>query len=688
MQSVDATDSMTNVAEASVHLLNLPSTSKNFLTLMILISRANGLSFTLIAYHEVLIPLFLELCTTHLKMTTINYGHTYSTALAAYPNSGILVLGDLNHFVPGNLCSSFKLKKLVSLPTRGNNTLDQIYSSLSKYYDGALILPPVGLSDHSSVLLQPSGVQPTKLQSSRIQRRVCKPANKRALFSSLKAMNWTPLYRANTCEDKFNLFHSQITTVINSCLPVRSIKLHPTDKPWMTADIKDAIKKRQRAWSKGNIVQYNMFRNKVSRLCKNARSSFYNNSIANMQETNPKKWWDNIKLLSGLSKPPLLTKIHVDGAKLKDGELAEALNDCFTNVTSDIQPLDFTPVDTNHSPDEYIISPESVEKALLSIKERKSNGPDDIPNWVLKNFASVIYSPICSLFNSSINEGYVPSLWKCANVIPINKVPRPTSINTDFRPISLTPVLSKILEGFVFEWLAAIIMPNIDPYQYGCVKKSSTTHALVHLIHHWLNATKAPNTVIRSCLIDFSKAFDRIDHTILLHKLQLFNTPQVLLNWCANFLPNRKQRVCLNSFSSPWKHVHAGVPQGTKLGPLFFLVMVNDLRTDLPLYKYVDDCTIYEVVTKGESSMLQNELNKIIEWTNSNNMKINVTKTKELSISFLKNSLPAERLTVNNQSLDPIRSSKLLGVNLSTDLKWSIHIDEVCASQQANVFLL
>ena len=153
------------------------------------------------------------------------------------------------------------------------------------------------------------------------------------------------------------------------------------------------------------------------------------------KKTNPKKWWGNIKLLYGLSKPPSLIKIYVDGSELKDGELSEALNDCFTNVTSDIQPLDFTPVDTNHSPDEYVISPESVEKALLSIKERKSNGPDDIPNWVLKNFASVIYSPICSLFSSSINESYVPPLWKCANVIPINKLPRPTSINSDFRPI-------------------------------------------------------------------------------------------------------------------------------------------------------------------------------------------------------------------------------------------------------------
>ena len=106
----------------------------------------------------------------------------------------------------------------------------------------------------------------------------------------------------------------------------------------------------------------------------------------------------------------------------------------------------------------------------------------------------------------------------------------------------------------------------------------------------------------------------------------------------------------------------------------------------LPIYKYVDDCTIYEVVTKGEPSILKNELNKIIEWTNSNYMKINVTKTNELSISFLKNSLPAERLTVNNQSLDPIRSSKLLGVNLSTDLKWSIHIN--CARASKRLFAL
>ena len=169
--------------------------------------------------------------------------------------------------------------------------------------------------------------------------------------------------------------------------------------------------------------------------------------------------------MPSLSKPVTQTSIIAYGIALKDSGLAEALNNCFNDAICDIEPLVFNPLLVEHSTDNYVINPESVEEALLSIQEQ-SKGPDDIPNWILKNFVSVIHHPSCSIFNSSINQGHVPLLWKCANVIPINKVPQLTSISTDFRPISLTSVLSKIQEGFVFECLSAIIMPQVDPYQF------------------------------------------------------------------------------------------------------------------------------------------------------------------------------------------------------------------------------
>lgn len=208
--------------------------------------------------------------------------------------------------------------------------------------------------------------------------------------------------------------------------------------------------------------------------------------------------------MSGLSKPTPLSCISIDGSFLRDTDLAEAINDSFSNVASNIPPLEFAPIPVHYTPDEYIISPEAVERSLLAIKERKSCGPDEIPNWVLKDFAPILCRPVCSIFNSPISQGHVPSLWKYANVLPLGKVPQPRSIDSDLRPISLTAVLSKVLEGFVFYWLAAVVMPHIDPFQFGCLIDFSKAFDRIE------------QTVVRSCLIYFSRVFDRIDHNISL----------------------------------------------------------------------------------------------------------------------------------------------------------------------------
>jgi hypothetical protein len=134
----------------------------------------------------------------------------------------------------------------------------------------------------------------------------------------------------------------------------------------------------------------------------------------------------------------------------------------------------------------------------------------------------------------------------------------------------------------------------------------------------------------------------------------------------------------MGKIKSDWKEINAGVPQGTILAPLFFLIIINDLTTTLPLYKYVDDCTTYEVASRPTNyTMLQTDLNIVNTWTEANYMRPNIKKTKEFRISFLKTPLAIDQLTINNISLDIVKSFKLLGITISSDLTWNIHVDDI-----------
>jgi hypothetical protein len=156
---------------------------------------------------------------------------------------------------------------------------------------------------------------------------------------------------------------------------MRTVKHHPKDKPWITPVIKESIKKRQQAWLNNDLHHYNVYRNKVIKLCKRARQRFYNEKNNYMHESNPKKWWDGIKLLSGLSNPPPLTSLAVNGTVLNDFDLAVAINESFCSVAADIPQLNFTPIPVSNIPDEYIITHDAVELALVVVQDRKSVGP-------------------------------------------------------------------------------------------------------------------------------------------------------------------------------------------------------------------------------------------------------------------------------------------------------------------------
>ena len=264
----------------------------------------------------------------------------------------------------------------------------------------------------------------------------------------------------------------------------------------------------------------------------------------------------------------------------------------------------------------------------------------------------------------------------------------PKSIESDLRPISLTPILSKELETHIVRWIWDSIDGSVDPTQYGSVKGCSTTQALVNLIHNWYQATDTLGQDVRTLFLDYSKAFDLINHNILLHKLEILGVPPLILKWIASFLCERKQHVRIANSVSPWNTLNGGVPQGTKLGPVLFILMIHDLRPELPTVKYVDDTTIYTVTKDPNTTVLQEAATYASDWSCANNMKVNASKTKLMNISFSKTKKEYPPIYINGVEIEVVNRIKVLGVFLESDLSWKTHVEFITKKASKNIFLL
>ena len=208
--------------------------------------------------------------------------------------------------------------------------------------------------------------------------------------------------------------------------------------------------------------------------------------------------------------------------KTTDGNvelLASKMNDFFISVSEHLPRLDrnIEAFDVEgHLPDEYVIDLTTTLQALSKVKANKATGPDNVPAWILKNHANILAGPLTAIFNSSLREGIIPDTWKSANVIPVPKVNPPNTIEKDVRPISLTPIASKTLESIILNMVNEKIAENIKRNQFGGMGGASTTDALVEMIHRWSEATDKLDHYVRVALLDFSKAFDLINHNTLL----------------------------------------------------------------------------------------------------------------------------------------------------------------------------
>ena len=274
---------------------------------------------------------------------------------------------------------------------------------------------------------------------------------KSAFVASLKKVSWLPLYRMTSCQDMFYYFNYHIQSLLNKHLPYRSIIKYQTHKPWVTEEYKQLITERQAYFRCGNTVQYNILRNSVNRASKSLRSRYYKNNVQSMKTCNPGKWWQKTFELLGLpmNRSESFNLLAEDQCGGDMNILVNDLNNFFQSVSAHLTPIDNSVQQKPVNNDNLIISLKEVELKLMNTNLKKATGPDDLPNWILRDLSCIIAPPICAISNQFIRECKLPIEWKKVNVTLIPKVHPPRSIQSDVRPISLTPTVSKYLESFI-----------------------------------------------------------------------------------------------------------------------------------------------------------------------------------------------------------------------------------------------
>ena len=383
-----------------------------------------------------------------------------------------------------------------------------------------------------------------------------------------------------------------------------------------------------------------------------------------------------------------------------DQDIANAFNDFFVNIPSKlkepIKPSVFewlqnyvkSKVNDNTNFSIPLVNCSFVRNYLSSIDVAKSTGLDSIGPRLLKIAPNVLTPGITYMINKSLASGVFPGIWKHAKVNPIFKAGSKDDVN-NYRPISILPTLSKIIE----KWIQIKLMSYLNKHtllrenQSGFRKNHSTESALILMTDTWLK-TINEGKLVGCAMIDFRKAFDLVDHQLLLKKLRIYQFSDMSLSWFKSYLSNRIQQVVINDCSSVNGDVLCGVPQGSILGPLLCLLFISDLPlslNDSPISVdlYADDTTLYSSASDKTSleTNLQNVLDLVHIWCLENGMLINIEKTKLMLIasrqkrhSLLDGNL---KLVYNNLELQISSNEKILGVHVDENLVWNNHFQQI-----------
>ena len=467
----------------------------------------------------------------------------------------------------------------------------------------------------------------------------------------LNNIDWASITDDNDLDNVAEKFTETLIKAAEKTVQNKTVTIRRDDYPWINSKL---IRNRKRLFRKArksnnNIRLWQKFktvRNKVIYEIRQSKQLYFENlaSSINIDKPNPKLFWEVSKQLmkSGLSQeaiPPLRCNNQIFES---DTDKANILNDYFASQSKVRYPDKPLPnsqrrIDINLS--SIVITEQDVKDSLSTLKINKSSGPDFVSPRLLKEGASIIVKPLTKIFNKSLQSAHFPKPWKYANVTPIHKK-EDKSLPSNYRPVSLLSQIGKSMEKCIHKHMFNYVNLHqlLTPLQSGFIPKDSTTNQLIHLYHTFCEAVDDGKEV-SVVFCDISKAFDRVWHKGFLHKLENIGCTGKLLEWFKSYLCERKQRVVLKGQASNWTDVEAGVPQGSVLGPLLFLIFINDIVKDInsSIRLFADDTSLYKIVENPNAAALSlnTDLDKIYQWADVWLVEFNPLKTFTMTISIL-----------------------------------------------------
>ena len=402
--------------------------------------------------------------------------------------------------------------------------------------------------------------------------------------------------------------------------------------------------------------------------------------VAQDAKTNPKKFWNfvNNKTKTKPGIPNLQKSDNKDDMTSNDKEKAEVLLDYFSSVFTQ-EPVGEVPtmeqVDTDTTLDDIDFTEDTVKKKLKQLKPNKSPGPDNIHPRILKELSDALAKPLFLLFVASAEQETIPDEWRTATVSAIFKKGS-KKVPNNYRPVSLTCITCKLLESIFRDNIIEHMKSNnlFSKSQFGFIGGRSTVLQLLTVLDKWTEILDQGG-IIDVIYMDFMKAFDKVPHRRLIEKIKSYGIGNHITNWIQSFLDGRRQRVCVNGNYSNWAPVTSGIPQGSVLGPLLFVLYINDLPTDIDsdIFLFADDTKIFrKIENQDDSDNLQEDLTKLQEWSNKWLLKFHPDKCKVVDISI------RDRVHysyfLDGIELEHSDVEKDLGVYIDKKLKFDSHI--------------